>query len=482
MGLLARTRIALAVALFAIASAGYSADCISSYILLSERGFQPNHPAGPVAWNGSVLAVARATPGVPVTLSLYDSSLIPLTPERTVTVSPLGRSLKLLTNGSKFAVVFFTSSGTIAFQEIAADGTRLGAERQIGASHGVFNDQELDATYNPGADKWEVLYSVPVTADFGLWLTTIPAGNAQGAITDVRLQTFITSLQPTPRIAAAANGTIAVAWYRPNNDVNTYFIALYDQTLAFPTSSFVASTNVQLPTLTSTGNTFALLYQAPISGGTELRWMRFNASGAITSADARLLIGSGIDAVPVSILFNPTLAEWVVTYMDAAVGFVNFPGDYRIRRLTTSGALISDTIFTPDANRSVIPGRFPIATNGQAYFGSIERFYSTIEGSDSYLVKHCPLDATVKATNPTPVTRTPFTFTATASGGVAPYTYTWDFGDFTELRHERTFQHGYERTGTYTVTLTVTDAYGDKAVRTTTVTVVDTIRRRTTKR
>ena len=477
-----RTRIALAVALFAVAVSAHSADCFSNYILLSQRGFQPNHPAGPVAWNGSALAVARVTPGAPVTLSLYDANLIPLTPERTVTTSPLGRSLKLLTNGSKFALVFFTTSGTIAFQEIAPDGTPLGAERRIGQSHGVFNDQELDATYNPGADKWEILYSIPVTADFGLWLTTIPAGNAGGALTDVRLQTFITSLQPTPRIAAAANGTIAVTWYRPNNDVNTYFAALYDQSLGFPSSSFVVGTNVQLPILTSTANTFALLYQAPISGGTELRWMRFNAAGGITNADARLLTGSGIDAVPVSILFNPALSEWAVTYMDAAVGFVNFPGDYRIRRLTAAGAVISDTIFTPDANRSVIPGRFPIATNGQSYFGSTERFYSTIEGSDSYLVKHCPLDATVKAANPTPVTRTPFTFTATASGGVAPYTYTWDFGDFTEQRHERTFTHGYERTGTYTVTLTVTDAYGDKAVRTTTVTVVDTIRRRTTKR
>jgi len=482
MGLLRRTRIALVVALFAVAVSAYSADCISSYNLLSERGFQPNHPAGPVAWNGSVLAVARAVPGAPITLSLYDANLIPVTSETTVTTSPFGRSLKLLTNGSKFALVFLTSSGTIAFQEISPAGVAIGAERRIGASHGTFNEQELDATYNPAADKWEILYSIPTTADLGLWLTTIPAGNVGAAIVDVRLQTFITSLQPTPRIAAAANGTIAVSWYRPNNDANTYFVAFYDQALGFPSTSFIVSTNVQLPTLTSTGNSFALLYQAPITGGTELRWLRFNASGTITNADARLLIGSGIDVVPVSILFNPALGEWAVTYLDASIGVANFPGDYRIRRLTPAGVLISDTIFTPDANKSVVPGRYPIATNGTAYFGSIERFYSVIEGSDSYLVKHCPLDATVKAENLTPVTRQPFTFTAAASGGVLPYTYTWDFGDFTELRHDRIFKHPYERTGTYTVTLTVTDAYGDKAVRTTTVTVVDTIRRRTTKR
>jgi PKD repeat protein len=482
MGLAGRTRSALAVALFAVAVSAHSADCVSSYILLSQAGFQPNHPVGPVAWNGSVLAVARATTGVPVTLSLYDGNMVPVTSETTVTTSSLGHSLKLLTNGSKFALIFFTTAGTIALQEISPNGTPLGAERRLATSHGVFQSQELDATYNAAAGLWEVLYTIPANVDTGLWLTTIPA-NSAGAITDVRLQTSITPGQTTPRIAAAANRTIAVGWHRPLGAANSYFVALYDQSLLFANALIVVSSNLQSPVLTSPGNnTFALLYQGPVSGGTELRWVRFNTTGAITNADARLLIGSGIDVEPVSLLWNPTLAEWAVTYLDQSIGATIFPGEYRIRRLTSSAAVISDTLFTPDANLAVVGGRYPIATSGTAYFGSIERFYSVAEGSDSYLVKHCPLDAAAKAVNATPVARQPFTFTATASGGVPPYAYTWDFGDFSEPRHERTFNHAYERTGTYTVTLTVTDFYGDKAVRTLTVTVVDTIRRRTTKR
>ena len=53
-------------------------------------------------------------------------------------------------------------------------------------------------------------------------------------------------------------------------------------------------------------------------------------------------------------------------------------------------------------------------------------------------------------------------FEANALGGTEPYTYHWDFGDGQEANVQNT-RHTYENPGTYTATLTVTDATGQTA-------------------
>jgi len=52
-----------------------------------------------------------------------------------------------------------------------------------------------------------------------------------------------------------------------------------------------------------------------------------------------------------------------------------------------------------------------------------------------------------------------FTLNATASGGVAPYTFTWDFGD-SQVGNGQSVSHTYAVGGPYPVRLTVTDSIG----------------------
>jgi hypothetical protein len=63
-----------------------------------------------------------------------------------------------------------------------------------------------------------------------------------------------------------------------------------------------------------------------------------------------------------------------------------------------------------------------------------------------------------------------FLFEADAEGGTEPYTFHWDFGDGQQAT-EQFIHHTYENPGTYTATLTVTDATDQTASDSTQVTV-----------
>jgi PKD repeat protein len=68
-----------------------------------------------------------------------------------------------------------------------------------------------------------------------------------------------------------------------------------------------------------------------------------------------------------------------------------------------------------------------------------------------------PLSASFTNSPNTPMVGQSEMFTATASGGVSPYTYTWSFGD-SSTGSGASVTHTYSAAGSYTVTLTVTDS------------------------
>ena len=67
------------------------------------------------------------------------------------------------------------------------------------------------------------------------------------------------------------------------------------------------------------------------------------------------------------------------------------------------------------------------------------------------------------------------TFTDTVSGGIAPYTYAWTFGDGVSSNGQLTVNHFYSDNGSYTARLTATDAKGTVASNSLKVTVLNVI-------
>ncbi|HKV86358.1 MAG TPA: PKD domain-containing protein, partial [Candidatus Dormibacteraeota bacterium] len=120
------------------------------------------------------------------------------------------------------------------------------------------------------------------------------------------------------------------------------------------------------------------------------------------------------------------------------------------------------------------------AQNPSHVFASVAQFTATVTVTDgngarasaSVLVTVHAAPTVSVAGNPTagdaPVT---VAFSGTPSGGTLPYTYSWDFGDASALVTSQNPSHIYTTAGTYTATLTVTDAVGHSVRGTVTVVV-----------
>jgi parallel beta-helix repeat protein len=94
-------------------------------------------------------------------------------------------------------------------------------------------------------------------------------------------------------------------------------------------------------------------------------------------------------------------------------------------------------------------------------------------GSDSITVIYTPLAELAANGTASPTSGTKplsVSFTCTPSGGASPYTYSWAFGDG-GTSTQKNPSHVYNSTGTFTVTVTVTDSASHTAQWTTTLTV-----------
>ena len=129
-------------------------------------------------------------------------------------------------------------------------------------------------------------------------------------------------------------------------------------------------------------------------------------------------------------------------------------------------------MFSPDPARFYLNARFAAIFDGRAYVASSDRYLSAIAGSEGFIVRHCPFFLTgVAEPAIIPVNGTT-TLRAITSGGSPDYKFEWDTNDFNIFKAGSTVAHQYTRPGTYTVTVTGTDAQGSVSTTSFTVRVV----------
>jgi hypothetical protein len=451
---------AIVTVLLVISATAYAQDCNSGSASVAQPVVFPNRAAGPVASaSPNIIGVAKnATDGSnAIWFATYDRNLNQLTPDRLVTPGSAERAIKLLWTGTEFGLFYRTPGSQIALQRASVTGELIGPPVII-APHNASNDQQSDFIWDPTRQLYLIPLSVRSGFNPGLHLVGV---TREGVVQLDQLVSFFIGDDPAPQIAITPSGVIGIVWgYSPTGfGSGLTFVAIDSANV--PHGFVQITVQGTAARIATDGTLFAIAFSAtkPSGSGTEIHWVRTSAAtGEVVFNERNLLTGSGVDAAPVSLLWNPLRFEWALAYLDAVIGFNGFPPEYRLARFASDGTRLGDSLFSDDPLKSIVSSPYPIVISVTGYLGSTERSFGREQGSESYLVRNCPLTAAITPSRQ-PVVGVPISFTASITGGVGPFTYFWDFGDARFATSANPLQ-SYQQPGTYHVTLTVTDSTG----------------------
>jgi hypothetical protein len=461
------------------------AQCTSAIQSVSQQFVFPNHAAGPVASNGSVIVVAKSDPTdifQPLYLGAYTLDLAAIGADKKVADSTLGGPVSLLSAGTEFGLFYQTPVGQLTLQRVDAAGNLAGTPIAIVPQHTPTQNQEFGITFDAARNGYVIVHTITQGRDFGLWLTVI---NRDGSVQfDQAISFFPFGSSVKPRVTSGTNGRLGIVWLREDDPNGGIYFQIADRAnlpvITLRLTSLQPRFGELVLSTTPPNDSFLLLFGAPPPvlappQPASIIWsVTISQSGAATAATP-FISGRDVDDVaPISLIRNPTMNENALLYSYARFGFANGTPDLRLRRFGP-GLVPSDTIFSPNSAISVFPTIWPLAWTGASYIDSVTRpgGMPRSEGTDTYLIKHCPFLATITADHPVTLPFRDVRFTLTPSGGTAPSDFVWDFGDLTIGQHGTALTHQYTRSGTYVVTATGTDAAGAHTTATLTVTVVD---------
>lgn len=456
-----------ALVLFTCISIAARGQCVSALQPVAQIGSFPNRPAAHLAWNGSVYGVSKVEPqsaSHPIYFAVYDASLHAVTTDRQVVASSNGGPLALLWDGSAFGL-FYESDNQLRMQRLDTQGNKVGAAVMVG-NQSVWQGQEYAITFNPVNRFYQIVHIVPQGLGKGFFLRSV---KSDGTIVreDIVLNTSV--IVTMPRIAVLADGTTGIAFQLRNDPFTAnveYYDTVYSKDLVHGNLSLLATAGDRLLLASNETSFLAVLTVAVAGGLPEIHAIPIDAASH-TGEEVKLIAAREKDIAPISLLWNPSLREWGLVYVDAPNGLFTFPTDTRLRRFTESYDTVADVEFSPDLRRTYLDARYPVIFDGNAYVGALERFVTNVDGSEAYVARHCPFFVGLAAEPAFALVNTNVTLRALPSGGTSPIAYQWDFGDLVvDYKGSAVMAHKYTKPGTYTVTVQATDAQNVVSVAT----------------
>ena len=461
MGVLQATVTAVLIATTAATAAG---QCVSEVRTISTRHSAPNLVAGPVAFGNGVLAVAKFDRSERrIFLATYDENFNQLTGDILIDSDSPDGALALVWNGQGFGLFYRTeSSERLVLQRLTAAGQPIGTPIPV-SSRTIDITEEVDVVWSNVLGAYVVATTYSPRANKDIYITVI---DRDGIVQrDLNTAVFALAEAAWVNVAVTNDGTIGV------------FYVTGDESIAFarigPTGGapvdqiWTKGRDLQVVAI---GNRFYLVKQVELTGRTEIRWLIIDSNGTVVGPDRLLVAAAGTDVRPLALIVAGQ--ELALSYLDFDRNFPDFPPLFQLRRFTTTGTFIADSVFAiADPVQVFATSEHEFVWTGTSYITTAVR--EAGRELDSLLIRLCPLRAHITTPRGVVSNDELVTFTANAEGGAPGYSYKWNTGDSSATYTGQQFRYRFLHTGTYTVTLTVTDNAGMTTTATYTVRVAE---------